>query len=80
MSMLRWYAVRTYTKRGLQHQIALRDLRNYIKTTPTKELISHIQRMTDLNALRTLWEAGLTTDLQQAVLRRYEELQTRRRG
>lgn len=79
MSMLVYYMRRVADTRGLEHQLNLATLRNYLKTTPIDQLIDHIRDIGDTRYLRTLWEAGLTSELQGAVLRRYEELTERRR-
>ena len=79
MSFLEEYTWRTLQTRGLMHQRNLAILRNYIGTTPENDLIYAIDRINRIDQLKTLWEAGLKVRLQQAVLRRYEEL-IRRRG
>lgn len=79
MSALELYTKATRKARGMQHLIALRALRAYIKETRRADLRMAIRRMTDLALLRTLWEAGLDVDLQREVLRRADELITRRR-
>ena len=78
MSMLRYYTTRAAETKGLQHQATIANLRNYIKTTPTDQLLDAIAHISRLEQLKALWEAGLTADLQKAVLRRYEELAQRR--
>jgi len=50
------------------------ELRAYIRQTKIEELTEAIKRIEDPNLLRTLWEAGLNRFLQQAVLKRMEEL------
>lgn len=79
MSMLIYYTKRVVETRGLEHQACLSYLREYIKHTKTDDLISHIGDIGSAAFLRALWEAGLTTELQDAVLKKYEEL-TERRG
>lgn len=78
MSLLERYARTVRDSQGLQHQSALEGLRNYIKTTPDKELIDTIETITEEPLLRTLWEAGLKEPVRSAVLARSEELQRRR--
>ena len=78
MSLLEEYARKAWTTYGLQHQSWIRKLRNYIKTTPAEQLIEEINRITDINLFRMLWEAGLPSELQEAALRRYDELRLRR--
>ena len=78
MSRLGYYTNRVRETRGLEHQLTLNNLRRYIRTTPKSELLSAIDMMSKPEHLKTLWEAGLTSDLQQAVLRRVEEITGRR--
>lgn len=59
---------------GLLHQMRLSFLRDYIKTTPEEELIKQITEIKEVALLRTLWEAGLTSGLQQAVLERLDKI------
>ena len=53
-------------------------LRNYLKTTSEDDLTYAIARINRIEQLKILWEAGLKKRLQQAVLKRYEELTGRR--
>jgi len=76
--MLRYYTTRAAETKGLQHQAVIANLRSYVKTTPMPELLDAIAHINKLEQLKALWEAGLTADLQKAVLRRYEELAQRR--
>jgi len=78
MSSLEEYARKAWTTYGLEHQSWIRRLRNYIKMTPEEQLIEEINRITDINLFRMLWEAGLSRPLQEAALRRYDELRLRR--
>lgn len=78
MSMLRYYCNRAVSTRGLEHKSTIANLRNYIKTTPTPELLDSIAHIHEIDYLKALWEAGLTIELQTAVLRRIDELITRR--
>lgn len=78
MSMLEYYTHRVTITKGLTHQAALRTLRSYLKYTPIKQLLFYVRRINKIEQLKALWEAGLTIDLQEAVLRRHEELTTRR--
>lgn len=78
MSYLEEFAKRTRNTRGLLHQRNLGVLRNYLGTTPEDQLIEAIEKFTDIELLKTLWEAGLKLRLQEPVLRRYTELSTRR--
>jgi len=78
--MLERYAKRVVETRGMMHLIQLARLREYIRTTPIEYLIQEIGKLTDLNQLRALVEAGLRPPLLEAVLRRTNELMLRRRG
>ena len=60
--------------RGLHHQLVLKALRDYIKTTPEETLIKEIKALTWAKALRALWEAGLRTSLQVAVLEQLDKI------
>ena len=78
MSMLEAYARRVLESKGLEHQIALSILRDYMKVTPIEELIAQIDTIYDTDVLKALWEAGLRKPLMDAVIRRIEILQGRR--
>lgn len=58
--------------RGLLHQVKLRALRLYIKETDEAKLEDEISRIKNARLLRVLWEAGLSSRLQAAVLRQLE--------
>jgi len=74
MSLLEFYARRAAETRGLLHLSNLSELRTYLKTTKTEEIIEAIERIEDPRLLRTLWEAGLNRFLQEAVLKRTKNL------
>jgi len=78
MSMLRMYIRRTIEEKGLSRQTCLMNLRNYLNTTRLPELEIAINDIDSFEQLRILWEAGLRTPLQDAVLRRHTELTARR--
>lgn len=59
---------------GLLHQSNLRVLRDYIKTTLEDELVKQVEELKEAVLLRTLWEAGLSSGLQDAVLKRLEKI------
>ena len=75
---LRVYADKVRDSVGLAHQIALRSLRWYLKTTKLQSFKEQVNTITDINLLKTLWEAGLNSEQQKIVLARYEELKRRR--
>ena len=72
--MLGFYCKRVTESRGLEHKATLGTIRNYIKFTPTKELLEAINLIDKLEYLKALWEAGLTTELQTAVTNRHSVL------
>lgn len=78
MTFLEEYTWRTLQSKGLMHVRNLSILRHYIRTSAEKDIIFAINRITKIEQLKTLWEAGLSKTLQEAVLRRYEELTGRR--
>ena len=59
---------------GLLHVANLRALRFYIKTTSEEQLLEGVAKIDETALLRTLWEAGLSSGLQDAVLERLEKL------
>ena len=59
---------------GMLHQLQLTALRSYIKTTPEEELIKQVAEIKEAVLLRTLWEAGLSSGMQKAVLDRLEKI------
>jgi len=78
MSELEFYARQVVETRAFLHQLHLRRLRAYIKAAPLGKLLQEIRKITDLDILRALWEAGLPPILQTAVLSRAEEIWERR--
>lgn len=74
MSMLGYYIRRAEETKGIQHQSTIAALRQYIRTTPKSEVLEAIALIDRRASLKILWEAGLDTELQQAVLKRYQEL------
>jgi len=55
---------------GLIHQVKLRALRLYLKETDEAMLIREIDAIDEPKVLRVLWEAGLNSRLQEAVLKK----------
>lgn len=78
MSLLETYVWNTMKAKGLRHKIMLDALRNYLRTSRPEDIIFQINRITRIDELRTLWEAGLREPIRSAVLRRLEELERRR--
>lgn len=71
---LKRYAQRVTETYGLVHQSNLRALRYYIKEHTEVELVEEIAGLKDAVLLRALWEAGLSSVLQDAVLDRLNKL------
>ncbi len=65
---LRSLAIRVVETGGLIHQANLRALRSYLKTTSEEKLIREVKEIESGKLLRALWEAGLSSALQEAVL------------
>lgn len=55
-------------KRGLAHQIAVMDLRRYIRQTPTRLLIDEIEGIHNIALLKYLQEAGVPGELWELYL------------
>jgi len=71
---LRKLAIRVSETRGLLHQVNLRALRLYIKEHSEEELEKEIKGIEASKPLRALWEAGLSSGLQLALLERLEKI------
>lgn len=78
MSALEIYLKAVHERKRIRRQYALQNLRQYIRTSTETELIKAIQRITNMDYLKILWEAGLTAFLQRVVSTRIEELMARR--
>lgn len=78
VNQLAYYAQRVAETGGLVHIMMLTNLRDYIKQTPEEKLLGEIKETYRHAQLRAMWEAGLNSTLQQAVLARLEELEARR--
>ncbi|GAJ24845.1 unnamed protein product [marine sediment metagenome] len=59
---------------GLGHQMELGVLRHYIRTTSNIRLTTEIGNIKDAALLRILWEAGLSSELQDVVLERLKKV------
>lgn len=70
---LRSLAIKVVETRGLLHSLNLRALRLYIKEHTEEELEKEIKGMETAKQLRALWEAGLSNNLQGAVLKQLEK-------
>lgn len=71
---LKRYVKSTSETFGLLHQLKLRALRNYIKTTSEEQLEKELRDIEDTKLLRTLWEAGLSARLQEVVLEQLKKI------
>lgn len=67
MSALEHYLKAARDAKGIWHKGQIIDLRMYIANTPRNELIAAIKTIKEQDLLRTLWEAGLDTELQKVV-------------
>lgn len=59
MNRLRTFTVRVRDTHGMNHQLILQGLRDYIKETSTEQLEREIAELEDFNLLRALQEAGV---------------------
>ena len=71
---LKQLAKRVTESPGLLHQLSLRALRRYIKEAPIEQLVSEVEEIDDAASLRALWEAGLSSEMQDVVLKRLEKM------
>lgn len=78
LNMLAYYAQRVAETKGIAHQTMLLNLRNYINQTPEVQLLKEIEEIYIYAQLRAMWEAGLNSTLQKAVLKQVQVLQARR--
>jgi len=80
MAALELHAKQALIVKGVWHLNAIRALREYIRQTSEKDLLEAIDKINDVDVLRTLLEAGLHEPLLTAVTRRAEEIPRRMRG
>lgn len=71
---LKRLAQRVADATGLEHSRNLTVLRHYIKSTSETGLIAEVEAIDNVRLLRILWEAGLSADMQKAVLSQIEEI------
>jgi len=71
---LKRLAQRTADATGLAHTRNLLVLRHYIKSTPETSLLEQVEKIDEVRLLRILWEAGLSANMQEAVLYQIEEV------
>jgi len=65
---LEYLAKRTRETLGLEHIANLKLLRDYLKRTDPETILREIERITDPDLLKTLWEAGLRWEQQLKVI------------
>ena len=75
---LSYYSQRVVDSQGLIHKMMITALRNYINNTPITQILNEIDEIYTSAQLKAMWEAGLNTTLQDAVMKRLEKLRTRR--
>ena len=71
---LRQLSIRVLETGGLVRQSCLRALRSHLKSQPSERLLKEVADCDTPRQLRTLWEAGLNDELQEAVLKRLEAI------
>lgn len=71
---LRRYAIRVVETGGLLHQANLRALRGYLKREPEEHLVKEVSDIREAPLLRALWEAGLSSRMQDEVLKQLEKI------
>jgi hypothetical protein len=74
------YIDRVMRSQGLARQTALALLRWYLKTAAPDTLKGDVQAIQDVEKLKILWEAGLSSEQQTIVLKRYDELTGGKKG
>ena len=77
-NLLQSYVRNVMEAQGLVHKARLEGLRSYLKSIAIEDFKKMVVLMDDEKELKTLWEAGLDSWQQHFVLRRVEELKTRR--
>jgi hypothetical protein len=68
------------TSQGLARQTALALLRWYLKTIMPDTFKGDVQAIQDVKKLKILWEAGLSSEQQTIVIKRYDELTGGKKG
>ena len=71
---LKRLAIRVTETYGLLHAMMIAELRRYIKETLEERLVDEIAEIKDAALLRALWEAGLSSRLQSAVLEQLKKI------
>lgn len=78
MTLLQSYIRNVMEAQGLVHKARILGLRSYLKSIDINDFKQQVVLIDDEKELKTLWEAGLDKYQQAFVLRRTEELATRR--
>lgn len=74
MNRLRTFAKRVQETHGMNHQLMLQGLRQYIKETNTEQLEREIVELEDFNLLRALQEAGVPKRAFETYLKAVREV------
>lgn len=75
MNRLRTFAKRVLETHGMNHQLVLQGLREYIKETSTEQLEREIVELEDFNLLRALQEAGVPKRVFPTYLKAVREVE-----
>ena len=77
MEVLEYLAESVRSTVGLKHEVALHQLRDYLKTTNEDEVLRQINNFTKYENLRAILEAGARTRIREAVTGRAAMLMRR---
>jgi len=80
MSALEIYLQKAAETKGTWHKVAIQILRDYMNITPENELIIAIGQIKKQEYIRLLWEAGLTTRLQQVAINQSKRIEQETKG
>lgn len=74
MNRLKTFAKRVRETHGMNHQLMLQGLRQYVKETGTEQLEREIYDLDDFNLLRALQEAGVPKRAFETYLKAVREV------
>lgn len=74
MNRLRAFATRVRDTHGMNHQLMLQGLRQYLKETDTEQLEREIVELGDFDLLRALQEAGVPKRAFETYLKAVREV------
>ncbi len=74
MNRLRTFTTRVRDTHGMNHQLMLQGLRQYIKETGTEQLEREINELDDFNLLRAMQEAGVPKRIFETYLKAVREV------